>query len=333
MHERLYRFIDPGTYDSFDELANAIEGKIQGDIIHLGPCGSIKRIVIGKGVKLVCWDIKLKQPLEVIKIAAPNRLVSLSYIFSPGEFLYKSSLSEKEVRLKNANHLIFNSGNSEVKFTVMPETEVKAIVISMERKWLEEEFSYFIPSFRELLENFIREDSSIFQCERALPADYKNAAELFHHLSAGESDIFYIKSKILLLLSHFFKGVFAQKKGETGSGHSFQYLKMKQVQGIIMDHINDDLPATASIAKEVGLSESSLKKYFRMTFDTSIYDFYLQKKMEHARSLLVEKQLPVKEVAYMLGYEKCGSFIRIFKKHFNLSPGMLQKENKRVIGF
>lgn len=104
---------------------------------------------------------------------------------------------------------------------------------------------------------------------------------------------------------------------------------MMEVEKILTDHIDCELPSISEIAKEVALSESSLKRYFRMVFQTSLYDYYLQKKMAYAKIQLTEKMMPVKEVAYMLGYENCGSFIRIFKKYHNLPPGLLQRNGKK----
>ena len=60
-------------------------------------------------------------------------------------------------------------------------------------------------------------------------------------------------------------------------------------------------------------------------FGKSIYECYLEKKMDYAKRLLLEKPLTVKEVAYRLGYEKTSNFIHIFKKFHTYSPGHLKK--------
>ena len=60
-------------------------------------------------------------------------------------------------------------------------------------------------------------------------------------------------------------------------------------------------------------------------YGTSIYSFYLKKKMRQAEQLLTGNDVSVKQVAYMLGYEKPSNFIRIFKKHYAFSPGSFRK--------
>lgn len=102
--------------------------------------------------------------------------------------------------------------------------------------------------------------------------------------------------------------------------------KMQHVEKILDDYIHKNLPSIRTIAKDMALSESTLKRNFKQVYGTSIYNFYLQKKMKQARQILTEKNVSVKEVAYMLGYEKPSNFIRIFKKYYTHSPGSLKKQ-------
>ena len=43
-------------------------------------------------------------------------------------------------------------------------------------------------------------------------------------------------------------------------------------------------------------------------------------RMEHARALLAESDLPVQDIALRIGYENAMTFSRIFKTYFGLSP-------------
>ncbi len=102
--------------------------------------------------------------------------------------------------------------------------------------------------------------------------------------------------------------------------------KMMNVVRILEEHLDRSLPSIGSIAKEMAVSESTLKRNFKQVYGTSIYNFYLQRKMQQARQLLMEKNVSVKEVAYRVGYEKPSNFIRIFKKFYRFSPGTLRKK-------
>lgn len=198
----------------------------------------------------------------------------------------------------------------------------------METSWLEEKFNDSITQFSERMQQLVNSDKPALYYHPIQTQDHKSASDLFKHLVAESHDKYYIKETILVLLSHFFQGLFHQPPVEVGKSNLLHYAKMKTVEDILIKYINSDLPSISSIAKEVALSESSLKRNFKTMFGISLYEYYLQRKMEFARIQLIEKKLPVKEVAYMLGYENSGSFIRIFKKHYQIAPGLLQKENK-----
>lgn len=102
--------------------------------------------------------------------------------------------------------------------------------------------------------------------------------------------------------------------------------KMLTVEKMLDEHLDKSLPSIRNIAKDLALSESTLKRNFKQVFGTSIYNCYLQKKMQQARELLTENNVSVKEIAYKLGYEKPSNFIRIFKKHYSFSPGSFRKK-------
>ncbi|RBL89347.1 helix-turn-helix domain-containing protein [Chitinophaga flava] len=69
-----------------------------------------------------------------------------------------------------------------------------------------------------------------------------------------------------------------------------------------------------------GLSESKLTKGFKMLYQTTIYQYQLEKAMNYAKTLLDEDH-QVKEVAITLGYSTSGSFARAFYRVFQERPG------------
>jgi AraC-like DNA-binding protein len=76
----------------------------------------------------------------------------------------------------------------------------------------------------------------------------------------------------------------------------------------------------------VALSETTLKRYFKLIYGKSVYDYYLNKKMEMARTILLQNPYSVNEIAELMGYEKVSHFIEIFKKHHGCSPGSIKKK-------
>lgn len=69
-----------------------------------------------------------------------------------------------------------------------------------------------------------------------------------------------------------------------------------------------------------GLNRDKLKKGFKMLFGSPIYQYHVSVKMREAKRLLAETYDPVRQIAYMLGYEYTSSFCNEFKKISGESP-------------
>ncbi|MDI9358440.1 MAG: AraC family transcriptional regulator [Phycisphaerales bacterium] len=69
------------------------------------------------------------------------------------------------------------------------------------------------------------------------------------------------------------------------------------------------------LSKEVLINESYLKQGFKEVFGITIFDFFQQQRMEHAKYLLYEKCLSVTEVSHLLGYSTISHFSVAFKKY------------------
>jgi AraC family transcriptional activator of pyochelin receptor len=69
-----------------------------------------------------------------------------------------------------------------------------------------------------------------------------------------------------------------------------------------------------------GLNEFKLKKGYKHFFGTTVFGHIHHLRMQKAKSLLLEKQMNVSEVADYIGYDNLSSFSAEFKKRFGLTP-------------
>lgn len=95
--------------------------------------------------------------------------------------------------------------------------------------------------------------------------------------------------------------------------------KITMAREILIQHIGDPL-TIKELSRKVAINECYLKKGFKEMFGTTIFDFYQNQRMEHARYLLYEKGLSVSEVSAMLGYSSISHFSTAFKKHTGIKP-------------
>ena len=74
------------------------------------------------------------------------------------------------------------------------------------------------------------------------------------------------------------------------------------------------------IAELAGISERDLKKYFKPVVGVGISTFIIQSRLINAKLLVQETDLPIKEIAYIAGYDHEQNFIQAFKQHFDYTP-------------
>jgi len=95
--------------------------------------------------------------------------------------------------------------------------------------------------------------------------------------------------------------------------------KIIKAREVLLQHIGEPITIKA-LSRKVAINECYLKKGFKEMFGSTIFDFYQNQRMEHAKYLLYEKGLNVTEVSLMLGYSSISHFSTAFKKHTGLKP-------------
>lgn len=72
---------------------------------------------------------------------------------------------------------------------------------------------------------------------------------------------------------------------------------------------------------------TKLKSAFREHYGCTITEYILQRRMEQAQHLLIETELPIGEIAKVIGYERADSFTKQFQK----ATGLLPREYRGMI--
>lgn len=80
-----------------------------------------------------------------------------------------------------------------------------------------------------------------------------------------------------------------------------------------------------SIARQVGVSESLLRKRFKDKLGISISDYLFEKRLQRAAGLLEGTRLRVSEIAYACGFQSHSHFCHAIKRRFGLPPSLLRR--------
>ncbi|MGL4662971.1 MAG: helix-turn-helix transcriptional regulator [Culicoidibacterales bacterium] len=84
------------------------------------------------------------------------------------------------------------------------------------------------------------------------------------------------------------------------------------------------------IATATNISQRHLNKLFQTYTSMSIHQYYLKLKVERAAFLIQVEHMTTSELAQLLQFYDESHFIRVFKKHFTLSPKQWQQQLSAV---
>ena len=78
--------------------------------------------------------------------------------------------------------------------------------------------------------------------------------------------------------------------------------------------------AVREIAEKIGVSETSLKNYFKEVYGSCISDYMKEKRMKYAADKLQNTSLSILDIANSIGFSNQGRFARVFHDYYKLRP-------------
>lgn len=89
---------------------------------------------------------------------------------------------------------------------------------------------------------------------------------------------------------------------------------------IIMERNLEQPLAIGSIAKQISLSQRQLDRVFQKHTGSSPVRYYLDVRLDRARGLITQTELPILDVAVACGFSSNAQFSRTYKERFGLAP-------------
>jgi AraC-like DNA-binding protein len=134
-----------------------------------------------------------------------------------------------------------------------------------------------------------------------------------------------IQNRIMLLIERFFVRVYERKKNVFFDVplSKADIDRMMKVEGELTKDIFEPAPTISQLSKMVAISESKLKKDFKLIYGLPVYEYFQKIRMQAAKDKLLSGVHSVKEVALELGYSNLSNFTIAFKKEFGLLPSKL----------
>lgn len=129
----------------------------------------------------------------------------------------------------------------------------------------------------------------------------------------------YFKIKVLELML-FLSRLDAEANYETAAKIPSAYKsKMELLRELLRENVEDHL-TLEQLSKQIEMSPTQMKKYFKLAYGDSIYSYLKSYRMKLATQFLLEEKLNIAEVAGRVGYTNSSKFAQAFKEFTGQSP-------------
>lgn len=289
--------------------------------------GSIKALDIEDGLQIRIWDCMFNTELNILRKTNDNpsdKTFTLVYYLTPGSFSLQSLTGNGTIN--SLWDTAFMTSDAEFSVQIMPGRPMQCLSLNFTPEWLQQNIFIDIDFHDHFFQQQVFDTKPFVVFESLNNNEKMVISNLFqnkYHQSFGK---FFFRSKALNLLTEFFLKMHCRISSQRGTAlyHEQQIINAEKK---LMNNLQGGLPDIKSLATELSISESTLKRYFKKIYGKNIYEYYLEKKMIHARQLLDMHKSSVTEIAYTLGYEKVSQFITMFKRFYGIQPGAYKQAN------
>ncbi|HEY0405625.1 MAG TPA: AraC family transcriptional regulator [Pyrinomonadaceae bacterium] len=137
--------------------------------------------------------------------------------------------------------------------------------------------------------------------------------------SEGLSGRLYVESLANVLAVHLLRRYTAARGSASRFKGGLSGRKQRRVMAFIADNYESDL-SLAEMAGAAGMSAFHFAREFKRTTGSSPHQYLINFRVERAKSLLTESELPLVEVSSRSGFSHQSHFTRLFRRLTGMTP-------------
>lgn len=161
------------------------------------------------------------------------------------------------------------------------------------------------------------------------PAQYDQVLDIFNTMFENRGNTLECRLRILSTLYQLFALLIEQSQVRQDDNLSHENTLL-QATDYINQHLSDGDLSIDSIAKYLGISQSSLYRLFSNGIGTSPMKYIIEQRMKRSCELIRTTSLSITEISYRVGFNNSLYFSKYFKKYFKISPRAFKKEYANV---
>jgi len=108
--------------------------------------------------------------------------------------------------------------------------------------------------------------------------------------------------------------------------HSYEEIKIQKIHDYLHQHPMEEPLHLDYLCKQFGINQYSLKTRFKELYQTSLYQYYLNLRMNYAYLLIMKTHMPLNKISSMTGFKNYHNFFRNFMNVYGIKPNELRKK-------
>ena len=155
---------------------------------------------------------------------------------------------------------------------------------------------------------------------------------LYDKFDSGEFDLFSMNVQLHGLLLLFYLS--AERSQNRSAETPEPKLSRSDLMRRIKFHLTQNYASPVSLeqlAARFEISAANLSRLFRHEFGVGFSRYLTELRLESAVALLNSTALPISEVAMRCGFSTSGYFIRVFRRHFGVTPKDYRRRERRKV--
>jgi AraC-like DNA-binding protein len=283
--------------------------------------GSLTKLNPQTGLWLRDWNFTTQQKICLYKLPATGiqKNFCLIYLFDPAIVSVKDD--KRKISINSRRNNLFFSNDVSLSFCVLPKQPFSIIDLSFPLSWVLQEFEDATGFIRNSLDRFASNES-ILMVQSCSVEEYKALHELKVCLFRAENNPVFIRSRIYCLIGNFLNKLLNENKPKE-PGCNLRTEQVLQIEQLFMKNLNNP-PNIITIAKKLNMSVPSLLRQFKLMFGKGIHEYFIERKMELAKKIIMKRKLTIKKLSMMFGYKQSSPFIETFTRLHGFSPGNLK---------
>ena len=231
----------------------------------------------------------------------------------------------RPVREMSCSALIHPSGEAKLE-RFDGALEERSVTVACSAEFLSNEFGVEGQSLPRQIAQFLDGTApSVFGVDVPLLLDTRRAAELIcDEFGDGAPQALMIESRALELLARFFEQARRLESGAEPARLLARDRRIAESARALLEERFADPPGLKALARDVGTHPAKLMRLFKAVHGSTISGYLEAFRMERARQLLDQGDLPVTQIAYEVGYEHPSNFATAFKRRYGLSPSAVR---------